>query len=430
MKKNTQTLKSMLLLFVGSFGILYLFFQILNQNYQKQMDASINRLTYTNQMLSELGNSIQNCQNALLSYSQNPTGKGEDFSSYNESTDFIFQCTSLLQKEFTQNKNCLLYSRVINQINEAQQDFVAEHLYPYSGSLESFESLRSIRLIFSEMNEAYARFMSSYLDYSYEKWTFIQKDFQKFKNLQFIIWGLVTFCYVTTLFFSFRNILEKSESEKELLHQKELLNEAHCQMLQMQINPHFLFNTLNLIVHTIQSGETRTAARLVKSTADLLRSSLAITQLQIPLKQELKLLKLYLIIFQERYQGRISIELSIQETLPSLLIPPFIIQPLIENSLKHGLKDTLQGSRICISIKDYEKYALLTVTDNGDGANPDLLFQILRGNISGIGIRNIYERLHRLYPQKDVMEIWTTPGKGTSVRIKLYKENPHEYSDC
>lgn len=430
MKKTIHPLKSLLLLFIGSFGILYLFFLILNQNYQKQMDASISRLTYTNQMLTELGNSIQNCQNSLLSYSQNQNQREVDFSSYNESTEFIFHCTASLQEEFTQNKNCLLYSRVINQINEAQQDFVTEHLYPYSGSLESFESLRSIRLIFSEMNEAYARFMSSYLDYSYEKWTFIQRDFQKFKNLQFIIWGLVTICYVVTLFFSFRNILEKTESEKELLHQKELLNEAHCQMLQMQINPHFLFNTLNLIVHTIQAGETRTAARLVKSTADLLRSSLAITQVQIPLQQELELLKLYLAIFQERYQGRISLELSIQEAFPSLLIPPFIIQPLIENSLKHGLKDALEGSQICISIKDYTEYSLLTVTDNGDGAIPDLLPQILKGNISGIGIRNIYERLHRLYPQKDVMEIWTTPGKGTSVRIKLYKENPNECSDC
>lgn len=430
MKKTKHPLKSLLVLFIGSFGILYLSFQILNQNYQKQMDASINRLTYTGQTLKELGNSIQNCQNFLISYSQDHTGSEKDFSSYNESTAFIFHCTAYLQEEFTQNKNCLLYSRVIEQINQAQQNFVAEHLYPYSGSLESFESLRSIRLIFSEMNEVYAQLMNSYLDYSYEKWTFIQRDFQKFKNLQFIIWGLVTVCYVITVFLYFRNILEKSESEKELLHQKELLNEAHCQMLQMQINPHFLFNTLNLIVHTIQSGEPRTAARLVKSTADLLRSSLAITQIQIPLKQELELLKLYLVIFQERYQGRISLELSIQDTLPSLLIPPFIIQPLIENSLKHGLKDALEGSQICISIKDYADYALLTVTDNGDGADPELLSQILKGRISGIGIRNIYERLHRLYPQKDVMEIWTTPDEGTSVRIKLYKEKLYEYPDC
>ena len=107
--------------------------------------------------------------------------------------------------------------------------------------------------------------------------------------------------------------------------------------------PTFCSIPLNLIVHTIQSGESRTAARLVKSTADLLRSSLAITQIQIPLKQELELLKLYLVIFQERYQGRISLELSIQDTPPTLLIPPFIIQPLIENSLKHGLRDALEG---------------------------------------------------------------------------------------
>ncbi len=428
MKRHYYSLKPLFVLFICSFGILFLFFQMLNQSYQRKMNGSINRLTHTNQILSELGNAIQSGQNALLSYSQNR--QEECFSVYRMQTELIFESTGILQKDFTDSKDCLLYSRVVYQVNEAQRDFVTEYLYPYSGSQESFEHLRSIRLIFSEMNEAYAKLLNSYLDFSNEKRTFLQRDFQKFKNIQFVIWGLVTVCYVIICFITFRNILEKSEAEKELLHQKELLNEAHCQMLQMQINPHFLFNTLNLIVHTIQSGETKTAARLVKATADLLRSSLSITQVEIPLQKELELLKLYLTIFQERYQGRISLELSIQEVPPSLSIPPFIIQPLIENSLKHGLKGSVEGSRICVSIKEYAEYMLLTVTDNGDGAVPDLLQQILDGRIPGIGIRNIYERLHLLYPQKDVMEVWTAPGKGTSVRIKLYKENIHECINC
>ncbi len=150
MKKNRHPLKSLVVLFIGSFGILYLSFQILNQNYQKHMDTSISRLTYTNQVLKKLGNSIQNCQNCLISYSQDPKGSEENFSSYNESTSLIFQCTSSLQEEFTQNKNCLLYSRVIEQINEAQQSFVTERLYPYSGSLESFESLHPSHLCTDE----------------------------------------------------------------------------------------------------------------------------------------------------------------------------------------------------------------------------------------------------------------------------------------
>ena len=419
MKNKLLSLKTLVVFLFVSFFALIFSFHILNQNYQSQVNVSLDELYKGSNTVSTLGTAIQRCQALLNTYSQ--TFNTEDYLEYENQTQLIFHYLDILTKDTSYDKDCLLFSRVIYQINESQQSFSQIHVFNQDVSTRLFENVRTINYIFSEMNKAYSQYQNAYLRLNNTRWLSIQKEVEKFKNFQIISWWFISFAYFSAFIYILKNMLEKNKAKIELTEQKQLSNEARLRMLQMQINPHFLFNTLNLIIHSIEEGASNTAIRLIKATSELLRQSIEINEKRIPISKELSLLRTYLFIFQERFQGRISLELDIENASLSTMIPPFIIQPLIENSIKHGFSELTPDASISIELKDFESYTLLSVQDNGSGAPVDLLDQILSGKIHSTGISNIYERLYLLYKHSDVMSIETASGIGTTVNIKLYK---------
>jgi sensor histidine kinase YesM len=214
-------------------------------------------------------------------------------------------------------------------------------------------------------------------------------------------------------------------SQREIEHeqQKRLFAESRFKMLQIQIKPHFLFNTLSMIIRHIQAGEKETSIRLVEETSQLLRSSLH-DKMTVTLDEELELLRSYLFIQRLLLQDRIDLFLDIRRGYgtATVAVPPMTIQPIIENAVIHGLQDTREGGLVDIQVVEKPDRFEVSVSDNGVGMDEKLLAEALHEKEGHFGLSSVYQRLCLLYQREDVMEIESTPKKGTRVLLRFFKE--------
>lgn len=216
----------------------------------------------------------------------------------------------------------------------------------------------------------------------------------------------------------------------ETYQMKERLAEAKIRELQMQMNPHFLFNTLSLVIRSVQMGERDTAIQLVKSISQILRSSIEIKTTAIPLDDEIELLQAYLYIQKLHLKGRISFCLDVRKSFldDTFMIPPLTIQPLVENSIQHGLKNRVSGGKVDILITEKPDHMEVVVADNGEGFPSGEGKKEAEGKTqagdkgrTSIGLNNVMERLKFFYRKEDVIKIERADGI-TKVTLKLYKE--------
>lgn len=192
-------------------------------------------------------------------------------------------------------------------------------------------------------------------------------------------------------YFYWTETLRQQEREKALM---QTAHTAELNTLKAQIQPHFLFNTLNSISSSLPSSEEKTRT-LIAQLADVFRFAMNVTDKEkISLEKELAFIKSYLALEQYRFGDRLSITYNIDEGLSQYSLPPMVLQPLVENALKHGIAKSLEGGRITITIKRQETALYFSISDSGKGINgtpPGQLFQ------KGIGLENTRQRLLRLY---------------------------------
>jgi two-component sensor histidine kinase len=204
-----------------------------------------------------------------------------------------------------------------------------------------------------------------------------------------------------------------------------LAAEAELRALRAQINPHFLFNALTAIGYLIQTAPEKAFETLMKLTR-LLRRVLKTSGEFSTLGEEIELVKSYLEIEKARFEQRLTVEINMTQDLENLRVPSFVLQPLVENAVKHGISKARQGGKIKISAgleNENEKVFLkLSVFDSGAGENTN---EFLQDKEKGIGLNNIEQRLHNYYGVFAVLKIESESGKGTTVEIKIpvYENN-------
>lgn len=184
------------------------------------------------------------------------------------------------------------------------------------------------------------------------------------------------------------------------------LAEARLTALQGQLRPHFLFNTLNMIAEQVYTDPAGADAMLTRLGV-LLRSSFTEADRErVPLRRELELLESYVDIMRARFHGRLTFELNVDPATLDALVPRFILQPLVENAIKHGVEPREEGGRVTVTARRHDGSVDLEVRDNGDG---------LAGAIrEGTGVRNSRERLLHLYgPDRQEFALTPAPGGGT-----------------
>ena len=204
------------------------------------------------------------------------------------------------------------------------------------------------------------------------------------------------------------------------------LRKAEFELLQMQINPHFLYNTLDTIIWLAEAGKQKEVVDMVGSLSEFFRTSLNQGKDIIPIREELQHVKSYLEIQQVRYQDILEYGIHVPEELEKYLIPKITIQPIVENALYHGIKNKRGLGRILVNGRKEEGYFVIEVQDNGIGINEERLKQVrdkiqyrLSAGNDIYGLYNVNERIHLNFGEKFGISIESIYGEGTVVSIFL-----------
>ena len=244
---------------------------------------------------------------------------------------------------------------------------------------------------------------------------------------------------LTGTFNRMKHAMAEHLSTQNALHREEVRNLAlekdlehtRLEVLKSQVNPHFLFNTLNMISCMARLEDASTTDQMIVHLGSLFRHNLRTKQQEVTLEEELDGLEDYIYLQQMRFDGRITVEKKIEADPAAVRLPSFTLQPIVENAFSHGLKSCEEGGRILLRGWMQGRTLILTVADNGRGMTPAeleaLQEKIAQSERTGrsIGLGNISRRITMLYPEGR-MQVFSREGHGTVIRFEIPQEDREE----
>jgi two-component system LytT family sensor kinase len=221
-----------------------------------------------------------------------------------------------------------------------------------------------------------------------------------------IFWGVVTIAHVAAYY--------RAEGERELRASRAeaRLAETRLQLLKMQLHPHFLFNTLNAVSELVHENPAA-ADRMIARLSHLLRETLDVGSVDlVPLSREIELLAHYVEIQRARFGARLDVSIEADDEVRKALVPIFILQPLVENAIKHGLAAHIRAGRIAVRATRDADRTVVEIVDDGPG--------ITAGDVKdGVGLGNTRARLQEMYGSRQTFDVTNAPGGGTLARLSL-----------
>ena len=238
---------------------------------------------------------------------------------------------------------------------------------------------------------------------------------------------------LTGTFNQMKHAMAQQLSTQQALHREEVRNLAlekdlehtRLEVLKSQVNPHFLFNTLNMISCMARLEDAETTDKMIVSLGNLFRHNLRTKQQEVTLEEELDGLEDYIYLQQMRFDGRITVEKQILVDPARARLPSFTLQPVIENAFSHGLKACEEGGRILLRVWRQGRMLYVTVADNGKGMTEEELAalseKMRQSEQTGksIGLGNIFRRVSMLYPDTGKMQVFSRAGHGTVIRFEI-----------
>ena len=233
--------------------------------------------------------------------------------------------------------------------------------------------------------------------------------------------------YISSLMrnYEMSELLHREEMEK--MEMEKRLDAARLDMLKNQINPHFLFNTLNMIACTAKLEDAATTERMITSMSNLFRYNLKTSEQVVALSSELKVVEDYMYLQKMRFGGRIRYDCQCRVNAQAAQIPAFTLQPLVENAIVHGISKKEQGGRVILRVWQQGTDVTVSVADTGGGMSDERreeLEEAMKGERTarvGIGLGNIYQRIHSMYQDGD-LRIYSRQGRCTVVQLRIPQE--------
>ncbi|MBX7536638.1 histidine kinase [Qipengyuania flava] len=248
------------------------------------------------------------------------------------------------------------------------------------------------------------------------------------------IWPLALLGAWSALYFAINYFLKVEEQADRLERLEAQATSAQLAMLRYQLNPHFLFNTLNSISTLVLLKQTEPANAMLTRLSSFLRHTL-VTQPggKVTVAQEVETLKLYLDIERMRFEDRLQTDFRVEDTAAKAQIPSMLLQPLIENAIKYGVSPLEEGAEISLLAQIVGPRLRITVSDSGPGVDvggvaddlPAVMATHKRRNSTGVGLANIRDRLAQAYGDDHRFEIRSPEAGGFTVLIEI----PHELAD-
>ena len=231
------------------------------------------------------------------------------------------------------------------------------------------------------------------------------------------LWSFYIILSWSGLYFGIKYYQMLQKEKQNVLHANTAAHQAQLKMLRYQLNPHFLFNTLNAISTLILINENKTANGMVTKLSEFLRYSLDKDPMKrVTLSNESHALKLYLDIEKVRFEERLQVNFNIAQDCQLALVPSMILQPLAENAVKYAIAVLEEGGTITISVNRFGNDLLIELADNGPGA------EIKNGNLyreKGVGLANTRERLQALYGDNFSLVVSNNSPSGVKVNIRM-----------
>ncbi|MFK7829732.1 MAG: sensor histidine kinase [Congregibacter sp.] len=244
-----------------------------------------------------------------------------------------------------------------------------------------------------------------------------------FDNSISAVWVMLSW---SALYFGIKYYLLSQEEKERYLKAISMAHEAQLKMLRYQLNPHFLFNTLNAISTLVLDKDTELANSMVMKLSRFLRYSLDNDPMQqVTVAEEIESLKLYLDIEKVRFAERLTLHFSVSEDAEAALMPSLLLQPLVENSIKYAVSQSISGGSIAVSATIENGCLQLIVADDGPGLD------LRQGRLpkgGGVGLANTRERLLELYNEEQRFRLSSTEPHGLTITISIpvsySKEDP------
>lgn len=252
--------------------------------------------------------------------------------------------------------------------------------------------------------------------YNVDEWPLAVLLFRRFVADYFTYFILAALC------FAYEHFVRSREQEAQTQALRAELAQAQLQALRMQVNPHFLFNTLNAIAVLVRGGETAKAGRTLRLLSDLLRSTFQGADVQmVPLREELDLVERYLEIEEIRFGDRLRVEIEVDPDVSEVPVPYLLLQPIVENAVRHGVAPHADAGVVRVTAgsvpgADPDQVAL-TVADSGPGF-PEMDLEALTED-DGVGLSNTRRRLETLYGDRHTFNVGEAAEGGARVRIRI-----------
>ncbi|HHP7239943.1 sensor histidine kinase [Longibacter sp.] len=250
-------------------------------------------------------------------------------------------------------------------------------------------------------------------------WEWVDGEPLTIPGFSYLISGALFYTFIpmawSVLYFGVKYYQDVQDERERVLAAEGLAHQAQLQALRYQLNPHFLFNTLNAISTLIVERHNREAERMVARLSDFLRVTLeAESTVEVPLADELDFARRYLDIEKIRFGDRLMIQEDVEPATLSALVPPLLLQPLVENAVRHGIMPHEEGGTLLFEARQVGERLLLRVADNGPGPPNET-----DREGTGIGLSNTKARLGALYGDDYDLHLQRADGGGCVVRIEM-----------
>ncbi|GAB5539845.1 MAG: histidine kinase [Salibacteraceae bacterium] len=257
-----------------------------------------------------------------------------------------------------------------------------------------------------------------------DKYTFTEETWSLVKGAfpSVYIGRIVEYWIVYGLFAAFDYYRKYKNKQAEIGRMEAQLNRTKLAVLKMQLQPHFLFNALNSI-SSLMDVDVQKAQEVTARLGDLLRGILERDdRIFVRVEEELHYVKTYLEIEKVRFEDRLQVDINVDDQLLHTKVPMLLIQPLVENAIKHGIAPISKPCKIKVSVTSDGDMMQISVSDDGAGqpASSDMIFS------QGVGLSNVRNRLEELFPNNHTVQIHTSHNEGFEIVIRLPKTPYHE----